>query len=263
MREAQFMTAGQFMPSGNSRAERRHSLRNFTRVERAKFRYNVVIKMIDITAWTHNFLQALQETFADRVWFVGLQGSYGRGEATETSDIDPVVILDELSATDIQTYRDMLDTLPHRELICGFLSGKKELMNWEPSDLFQFCHDTTPIKGSLDEVMAVIDESAVNRAIRIGACNIFHGCVHNMLHEKSDDILRGLYKSASFVVRAIAFRQTGTYISRQNELRQVVSCDERIILETCMNLKQGKAVDFNLMSETLFTWSKKWIAENS
>ena len=218
--------------------------------------------MIDITAWMQNFLQTLNETFEDRVWFVGLQGSYGRGEATETSDIDVVVILDELSAMDIQTYHDMLDTLPHRELICGFLSGKQEIMNWEPSDLFQFCHDTTPFKGSLDEVMAVVDESAVNRAIKIGACNIYHGCVHNTLHDKSEDILRGLYKSASFVVQAIAFKQTGNYISRQNELLQVVSSDERVIVETLMNLKKGGAVDFNLMSETLFAWSKKWIAEN-
>ena len=122
--------------------------------------------MIDINDWMKNFLQKLDETFANRVWFVGLQGSYGRGEATETSDIDIVVILDELSAMDIHVYKDMLDTLSHRELICGFLSGKKEIMNWEPSDLFQFCHDTTPIKGSLDEVMAVIDESAVDRADR-------------------------------------------------------------------------------------------------
>ena len=113
--------------------------------------------MIDITAWMKNFLKSLNETFANRVWFVGLQGSYGRGEATETSDIDVVVILDELSAMDIQTYNDMLDTLSHRDLICGFLSGKSEVLNWEPSDLFQFCHDTTPIQGSLDEVMAVID----------------------------------------------------------------------------------------------------------
>ena len=164
--------------------------------------------MIDLTTWMHDFLQTLNETFANRVWFVGLQGSYGRGEATETSDIDIVVILDELSAMDIQTYHDMLDTMSHRELICGFLSGKKEIMNWEPSDLFQFCHDTTPIEGSLDEVMAVIDESAVNRAIKIGACNIFHGCVHNMLYEKSEDILRGLYKSASFVLQAILFTST-------------------------------------------------------
>jgi len=219
--------------------------------------------MIDITSWMKKFLQILNETFANRVWFVGLQGSFARGEATKTSDIDIVVILDELSAKDIQTYNEMLDTLSHRELICGFLSGKKEIMNWEPSDLFQFCNDTTPIKGSLDEVIAVVDGSAVNRAIKIGACNIYHGCVHNMLHEKSEDILRGLYKSASFVVQAIAFKQTGNYISHQKELLQVVSSDERDIVEIFLNLKNGGTIDFKLMSETLFAWSKKWISENS
>ena len=67
--------------------------------------------MIDVTAWMHNFLQTLNETFAKRVWFVGLQGSYGRGEATETSDIDIVVILDELSAMDIQIYHDMVSSM--------------------------------------------------------------------------------------------------------------------------------------------------------
>ena len=219
--------------------------------------------MIDITAWMNDFLQKLNKTFGNRVWFVGLQGSYGRGEATEASDIDIVVILDELSAIDIQTYNNMLDVLPNRDMICGFLSGKKEIMNWESSDLFQFCHDTTPIRGSLNEVMAVIDENAVNRAIKIGVCNIFHGCVHNMLYEKSEDILRGLYKSASFVVQAIAFKQTGSYISHQKELLKVVSSDERVIIETFLNLKTGEMADFNSVSQTLFAWSKKWITENS
>ena len=219
--------------------------------------------MIDISAWMQNFLQALNETFRDRVWFVGLQGSFARGEATETSDIDVVVILDELSAMDIQTYNKMLDTLPHRELICGFLSGKDDIMNWEPSDLFQFCYDTTPIKGSLDEVMAVVDENAVNRAIKIGACNIFHGCIHNMLHEKSEDILRGLYKSASFVVQAIVFKQTGKYISHQKDMLKIVSPDERVIVETFLNLKNGGAVEFNTMSEMLFIWAKKWIKKQN
>ena len=218
--------------------------------------------MIDITTWMHSFLLALEETFTNRVWFVGLQGSYGRCEATETSDIDIVVILDELSATDIQAYHDTLDCLSHRELICGFLSGKTEIMNWEPSDLFQFCHDTTPIIGSLDEIMAVIDESAVSRAIKIGACNIFHGCVHNMLHEKSDDILRGLYKSASFVVQAIVYKQTGRYMKQQEELRIVAAPNEQIIINTFLRLKNGATVDFIPMSDALFAWAKHWISEN-
>ena len=219
--------------------------------------------MVDITAWMNEFLQNLNHTFENRVWFVGLQGSFARGEATETSDIDTVVILDELSAMDIQTYNKMLDTLPHRELICGFLSGKDDIMNWEPSDLFQFCYDTTPIKGSLDEVMAVVDENAVNRAIKIGACNIFHGCIHNMLHEKNEDILRGLYKSASFVVQAIVFKQTGNYIKHQEELLIAAMPNEQVIINIFLSLRKGGTVDFTPMSETLFAWSKKWIAENS
>ena len=217
--------------------------------------------MIEITTWMNGFLNSINEAFGERVWFVGLQGSYGRGEATETSDIDVVVILDELSITDIHKYNTMLNTLPYRELICGFVSGKDELLNWEPSDLFQFCNDTTPIVGSLDEVMAVVDAAAVNRAIKIGACNIYHGCVHNMLHEKNEDILQGLYKSASFVVQAIAFKQTGKYIKYLSELLNVVTTDERTIIETFLNLKNGGTIDFNLMSEALFAWSKKCIVE--
>ena len=219
--------------------------------------------MIDIKNWMNTFLDAVNTTFSDRVWFVGLQGSYGRGEATETSDIDVVAILDELSAKDIQTYNDMLDALPRRELICGFLSGKKEIMNWEPFDLFQFYYDTTPIKGSLDELLSVIDNAAVCRTIQIGACNIYHGCVHNMLHEKSEDILKGLYKSASFVVQAIAFKQTGNYIKNLKDLLRVVSSDEQAIVEVFVNLKNGGMIDFDLMSNIIFDWTKKWISKDN
>lgn len=215
--------------------------------------------MLEITSWTKQFLKVLDETFGERVWFAGLQGSYGRGEATETSDIDAVLILDDVSAVDLQTYRAMLDTLPNRELICGFLSGKQELFNWEPSDLFQFYYDTKPLKGSLDELLSVLDDTAVKRAIKIGACNIYHGCVHNMLHEKSEAVLRGLYKSASFVVQAICFTQTGTYVSRQKDLLAVVSPDESVIVDTFLKLKQGGEMDFDRMSETLFVWARNWI----
>ena len=89
-----------------------------------------------------------------------------------------------------------------------------------------------------------------------------HGCVHNMLHEKSEDVLRGLYKSASFVVQAIAFRQTGKYIKYQKDLLGVVSADEQKIIETFLKLKNGDAVEFDIMSEELFAWAKNQIVEN-
>ena len=216
--------------------------------------------MIEITSWINNFLQALTKNFGERVYFVGLQGSYARGEATEKSDIDVVVILDELSFSDIHTYNSMLDTLPQRELICGFLAGKKELLNWEPSDLFQFYYDTKPIKGSLDELLTLIKEDDIERAIKIGACNIFHACVHNMLYEKNDEILKGLYKSASFVIQAICFTQTGKYVRHQKELRELVSQEEQDIIDTFLALKSGAIIKFDEMSESLFNWVKNQIS---
>ena len=146
---------------------------------------------MDISIWTNEFVGKLRDTFGDRIWFVGLQGSYARGEATNTSDIDMVVILDSLSVSDFQTYGAMLDTMPNRELICGFLSGKEEILNWDPADLFQFYHDTLPIAGSLDCLLPRIDDAAVEKAIKAGAGNLYHGCVHNMLHGRHEHTLRG------------------------------------------------------------------------
>ena len=215
--------------------------------------------MIDINEWCKIYLAALEKTFGERVWFVGLQGSRGRGEATETSDIDVVAVLDELSETDIRTYGEMLDTLPHRELICGFLSGKSELLNWEPSDLFQFYNDTKPLKGSLDELLPLLDADSVNRAIKIGLCNIYHGCVHNMLHEKSVEILTGLYKTACFTLQAIQFELTGKYISRLSDLSAALDSENGEIVRAFIALKNGQKADFDAMSEKLFNWARAFL----
>ena len=215
--------------------------------------------MIDIKSWMEQFTKLLNETFGERIYFVGLQGSYGRGEATESSDIDVVVIFDQLTAEDIKTYRNMIDTLPYREKLCGFLSGKDELINWESSDLFQFYYDTTPIFGTLDALLTKIDTAAIDRAIKMGACNIYHGCVHNMLFEKSDEIVRGLYKSASFVIQAIAFKNTGKYNKQKKDLLEVLISEEKEILNDYIALKNGALVEFVAMSEKLFYWAKKQI----
>lgn len=214
--------------------------------------------MIDIKTWIKAFTEKVEQVFNDRVWFVGLQGSYGRGEATETSDIDVVVILDELRLNDLKTYRAMLDTLSNRDLVCGFISGKAELLNWEAYDLFQFYYDTTPIKGTLDSLLEKIDKQAVKRAIRIGACSIYHACVHNFVHEKSDDILRSLYKSAVFVIQAVWFYEAGNYIKLIAELQKAIVPPSAVLI-TAQELKNGASVKFEEMSELLLNWTKSII----
>ena len=209
--------------------------------------------MIDISVWCRQFVDALQKTFGNRIWFVGLQGSYGRGEATEDSDIDMVVVLDALSPADIDSYNRVLDSLPYREKTCGFLSGKKELLCWNPADLFQLYYDTTPIIGSLSELESRLD---VDGAIWMGLCNINHGCVHNMLYEKDTEVLKGLYKAAFFVIQAIVFRQMGKYHREMEALLNVSCSAEREILDGLLVLKSGEQPDFGVLSERLLIWSQ-------
>ncbi len=147
---------------------------------------------VSLDMWLGEYMEAVQVQFGPRVWFIGLQGSFGRGEATAESDLDVVLILDAVSAADLRAYSAMLDRLPERERVCGFVSGKGELLAWEPADLFQFCHDTRPLLGTLDQVLEKITEGDVHRAVWTGACNVYHMCAHNMVHEKSLDILRAL-----------------------------------------------------------------------
>ena len=61
------------------------------------------------------------------------------------------------------------------------------------------------------------------------------------------------------MVQAICFNETVEYVSKQRDLLNVVSPEERVIIETFIGLKNGGAVDFERMSENLFNWSKGWI----
>lgn len=221
-----------------------------------------MIMDFNIDNWLNTYTEAVQKKFGDRVLFIGLQGSYGRGEATATSDIDMVLILDILTVQDLSEYDRLLDTLSDRERVCGFVSGKAEIEAWEKSDLFQFCNDTTPIVGSFAYLMSEISEADVKRAIRIGACNIYHACVHNLLHEKSTEILKSLYKSAAFTCQAIVYLQTGIFEKKQANLSQFLMAEDKLILDMRLSLNSVDELsddEFTRLTDILIKWSSAWI----
>ena len=47
---------------------------------------------MELEQWLQAYLQMVQALFGERICCVGLQGSYGRGEAGADSDIDVVLI---------------------------------------------------------------------------------------------------------------------------------------------------------------------------
>ncbi|MEA4911699.1 MAG: nucleotidyltransferase domain-containing protein [Oscillospiraceae bacterium] len=200
--------------------------------------------------WLEQFVLAVRGAFGQRVRFIGIQGSRGRGEGTARSDIDAVVVLDALTYADLKTYDAAISALPEREKICGFISGEAELRNWDRADLFQFYHDTTPLAGSLAWMEPLITAADVRRAVHTGACNLYHGCAHNAVHEKSVELLDGLCKAATFVLRAKHYCETGEYVGRKDDLAACL-CGEDLEI-----LRLGASdADFDARSKRLLDWA--------
>ena len=199
----------------------------------------------NVDEWCAEFLRKLEDAFGGGLVFVGLQGSRGRGEASEESDVDLVVVLKELSPRELGLYAEAVSSMPFAEKACGFICGEEELRAWSASELFLLYHDTAPLYGSLDFIVPLIGE------------DIYHGCCHNRLYEKSMDILGALYKSAFFVMRVKRWRETRRFVKKLSELALETEGEDGEILSAFADFRAGrtKEEDFVKLSDALIKWS--------
>ena len=212
--------------------------------------------MLDTKTWMEAYIQAIRAAFGDRMQYIGLQGSQGRGEAGPDSDIDVVCILDTCSLEDLEAYRAAVEPLPEREKLCGFVSGAAELAAWDRADLFQFRHDTTDWYGCLVDLLPPEQEEDARRALHTGACGLYHLCCHNFLHGKSREALAEAYKSAVFLLQAKVYVERGVYCRRRADLVGMLTGADLDILRTAQALKAGDCgEELTALTERLFTWS--------
>ncbi len=183
-------------------------------------------------SWVESITAKLTAEFPNRIRFTGLQGSRARGEAHEGSDIDLVVIFDELHADDLARCRSIIEAAPHSNLACGFIGDETTLSRWPRHELFQFYHDTIPVFGSLPHVGEFTVRDAA-KAARIGASGIYHAACHAYMFdgESADEILASLFKGAFFTLQALCFARTGSYPRTRAELSGLIEGDEARILE--------------------------------
>ena len=213
--------------------------------------------MLDIKIWMAAYIEAVRAAFGDRVRYIGLQGSRGRGEAGPDSDIDVVCILDTCALRDLGTYRAAVADLPDRDKLCGFVSGTAELGAWDSADLFQFRHDTTDWYGHLSDLLPPEREEDARRALHTGACGLYHLCCHNFLHGQSLEAVAEAYKSAVFLVQAKTYLKQGVYCRRRADLARHLTGIDLEILQTAQALKAGECRgDLTALTDRLLTWCR-------
>lgn len=170
-----------------------------------------------------DYLSRLSEdiaaAFPGRLLFLGLQGSYRRGEQTPDSDLDIVVILDQVEYRDVLRYRKILGSMPENPQPCGFLCGLAEFQAWPAYDRFSLYYDTEPYFGSLDEFIGHPTLEDARESVRIGAANLLHEVTHRSIYgHLTPEIGLGCLKMAKFLIIAREFIRTGIYEARISKL---------------------------------------------
>lgn len=217
----------------------------------------------DVKKWSDNLKQKILERFEKRVIFIGLQGSYARGEATTDSDIDIVVILDKLDIEDLKEYKKIIHSMPDSEKACGFISGKNEIMNWSKSDMFQFIYDTKSLYGDLKKLTGEISPNDIKLSAQTGVQNIYHALCHGFVFEHNHkQILTSLFKMAFFVLQAEYFLKNKEYISTQKDLFEKLQNEDREILKYSIEKQKilnstDKEFEPENLYKKLLDWCKK------
>lgn len=136
----------------------------------------------EVQKYMEHLVQLLRQQFGEQLLYVGLQGSCRRGETTENSDIDAVVVLEELSIPHLQQYRDILCRLGQKEKSCGFICGRKELAGWNPLESCLMLHETLDLYGKLEELMPPYTQEDVRVYLKLNLGNLYHELCHRYLH---------------------------------------------------------------------------------
>ncbi len=211
----------------------------------------------EIEIWLQDFTKKLFDIFGNRIKFIGLQGSYKRGEASAKSDIDIVIILDKLSFDDLVLYKKLVKSVPFSEKVCGFISGEKEIYNWPKFDLFQLFNDTISLHGDLNDFIPILKRSDILDSIKINTANLYHQMCHCYLFEnKNIDVLYQAYKSAFFILQALYYSRNTEYIPTKNELVKLLDGEDKEILLVNMNwdsLDVSNNLDFYF--EKIINWA--------
>lgn len=189
--------------------------------------------MVDIEMWMEGLAEKLAAEFGPRLLFLGLQGSYGRGEANEDSDIDVVTVLDQVKLADLDAYRAIVRQMPEGGKACGFLGGAEELKNWPAYDLLTLVQDTQVVCGTLDGLLRPMGREELAQGALIGASGLYHAAVHTYLYAPREEwpgFLKEAGKSAFFVLRTLHELRCGQRVRTRRELLDRLTGDERALL---------------------------------
>lgn len=216
--------------------------------------------MFNIEKYINDLITACKDTFGNRLLYVGLQGSYLRGEATEASDIDIMTVIDGLSVRDLDSYSNILKRIGYFDKSCGFICGRNDLLNWNPLEICHLLHTTKDYYGTLAELVPAYTREDERNYVKLSLNNLYHELCHKYVHsdrETNIALLPMTCKSVFFIMQNVYYLETGEFVLTKNELLKKLHGENKNMLEMTMALKAVEDYNFDKAFATLFEWCQK------
>lgn len=219
--------------------------------------------MFDIESYIRRLTDSLHQQFGPRLLYVGLQGSYLRGEATANSDIDVMVIIDNLSVADMDSYRSIIQSMEDYDRSCGFICSREDMANWNPLEICHLLGGTKDYFGALRDFVPEYTRRDVSIFVKMSLGNLYHELCHRYIHagaEKSAEARPGTYKGVFFILQNLHYLTDGRFAATKAELLQLLDGKNRAVLERAIAMNSGKEFDFGESYELLFSWCQETLA---
>jgi len=219
--------------------------------------------MVCIEDYISQLIGLLKEQLGSRLLYIGLQGSYLRGEATENSDIDIMAVIDEMSAADLAAYRSAIESMAHFDKSCGFICSRKDLAHWNPLEICHLLHSTKDYFGVLAELVPAYTEQDLCNFIKFSLNNLYHEICHRYIHgsaEKNRSHLPGTYKGVFFILQDLHYLRTGCFAATKAELLPLLQGKDHAVLARALELNSAETYDFDESFDLLFTWCQETLA---
>ncbi|MCI9079079.1 MAG: nucleotidyltransferase domain-containing protein [Lachnospiraceae bacterium] len=213
--------------------------------------------MFRIDEYIDALIDMLKNSFSERLLYIGLQGSYLRGEETKSSDIDIMAVIDNISAEDLKTYQEALVSVGNFDKSCGFICGKADLEHWNPLEICHLLNTTKDYYGELKNFVPAYTIEDERNYVKFSLNNLYHEICHRYVHADREYNISKLpvtCKSVFFIMQHLYYLSSGDFILTKRELLECLQGEDRAVLELSMSLQNYNGYDFDMVFSTLFNW---------
>lgn len=220
--------------------------------------------MFRIDEYIDELTDKLIDAFGERLEYVGLQGSYLRHEETKNSDIDIMVVIDNISVEDLNTYQKSLVSIGNYDKSCGFICGKTDLEHWNPLEIFHLLKTTKDYYGELKNLVPTYTIEDERNYVKLSLNNLYHEICHRYIHTDREYNISRLpitCKSVFFIMQHLYYLDSGNFILTKRELLECVQGEDRTVLKLSISLQNNIDYDFDRAFSVLFNWCQNALSK--